>query len=133
MRHMKWNSSNCEENGSRSNVSPHRYTLSLIDTYGFADIPKGQPSISDFALVRRQFHIFERALKKFKSDVGLWIQYVEIAKREGARALVGRITARYTPDGPLFTKINICPSCLHLQGPPTSSEHPSTIHPSSLP
>ncbi|RDB24910.1 U3 small nucleolar RNA-associated protein 6 [Hypsizygus marmoreus] len=54
----------------------------------------GLPSISDYALVRRQFHIFERAIKKFKSDVGLWIQYIQVAKREGARALVGRITAR---------------------------------------
>lgn len=52
------------------------------------------PTVSDYALVRRQFHIFERALKKFKSDVGLWIQYIQVAKREGARALVGRITAR---------------------------------------
>jgi U3 small nucleolar RNA-associated protein 6 len=52
------------------------------------------PTVSDYALVRRQFHIFERALKKFKSDVMLWIQYIQVAKREGARALVGRITAR---------------------------------------
>ncbi|KAJ8592302.1 hypothetical protein M405DRAFT_733504 [Rhizopogon salebrosus TDB-379] len=55
---------------------------------------KTAPSISDYALVRRQFQIFERALKKFKSDVGLWIQYIDVAKREGARTLVGRITAR---------------------------------------
>lgn len=53
------------------------------------------PSVSDFALVRRQFHIFERALKKFKNDVGLWTQYMQVAKREGARTLVGRISARY--------------------------------------
>ncbi|OSX66575.1 hypothetical protein POSPLADRAFT_1131679 [Postia placenta MAD-698-R-SB12] len=52
------------------------------------------PSVSDFALVRRQFHIFERALKKFKNDVGLWTQYMQVAKREGARTLVGRISAR---------------------------------------
>ncbi|KAI0044537.1 hypothetical protein FA95DRAFT_1496860 [Auriscalpium vulgare] len=57
-------------------------------------IPPGPPSISDYALVRRQFYIFERALKKFKSDVGLWVQYIEVAKRENARTLVGRITAR---------------------------------------
>ncbi|EIW83286.1 hypothetical protein CONPUDRAFT_101998 [Coniophora puteana RWD-64-598 SS2] len=57
-------------------------------------IPKSLHSISDYALVRRQFQIFERALKRFKGDVGLWIQYIEVAKREGARALVGRITAR---------------------------------------
>ncbi|KAG6821051.1 hypothetical protein H0H93_007941 [Arthromyces matolae] len=52
------------------------------------------PSISDYALVRRQFHIFERAIRKFKADVGLWIQYIQVAQREGARALVGRISAR---------------------------------------
>ncbi|TBU43639.1 hypothetical protein BD309DRAFT_960198 [Dichomitus squalens] len=57
-------------------------------------IAKGPPSVSDYALVRRQFQIFERALKKFKGDVGLWIQYILVAKKEGARALVGRITAR---------------------------------------
>ncbi|KAJ6497859.1 U3 small nucleolar RNA-associated protein 6-domain-containing protein [Mycena sanguinolenta] len=53
-----------------------------------------QASISDYALVRRQFHIFERALKKFKADVGLWVQYIELAKREGAYTLVGRVVAR---------------------------------------
>ncbi|KAI0093162.1 U3 small nucleolar RNA-associated protein 6-domain-containing protein [Irpex rosettiformis] len=57
-------------------------------------LPKSAPSVSDYALVRRQFHIFERALKKFKSDVALWIQYIELAKKEGARSLVGRISAR---------------------------------------
>ncbi|KAF9047327.1 U3 small nucleolar RNA-associated protein 6-domain-containing protein [Panaeolus papilionaceus] len=51
-------------------------------------------SISDYALVKRQFDIFERAVRKFKSDVGLWVQYIQVAKREGARSLVGRITAR---------------------------------------
>ncbi|KAG8214001.1 U3 small nucleolar RNA-associated protein 6-domain-containing protein [Butyriboletus roseoflavus] len=58
------------------------------------NLPKSKSTISDYALVRRQFQIFERALKRFKSDIGLWIQYIQVAKREGARALVGRITAR---------------------------------------
>ncbi|KAI6169399.1 U3 small nucleolar RNA-associated protein 6-domain-containing protein [Pisolithus thermaeus] len=58
------------------------------------DLPKSKTTISDYALVRRQFHIFERALRKFKADVGLWIQYIQVAKRAGARGLVGRITAR---------------------------------------
>lgn len=58
------------------------------------DLPKSKTTISDYALVRRQFHIFERALRKFKADVGLWIQYIQVAKRVGARGLVGRITAR---------------------------------------
>ncbi|KAL4253463.1 UTP6 family protein [Abortiporus biennis] len=57
-------------------------------------LPPGPPSVSDYALVRRQFQIFERAVKKFKSDVALWIQYIRVANKEGARSLVGRITAR---------------------------------------
>ncbi|PPQ89504.1 hypothetical protein CVT25_012176 [Psilocybe cyanescens] len=57
-------------------------------------LPPAPATVSDYALVRRQFHIFERAVKKFKSDVALWVQYIQVAKREGARALVGRITAR---------------------------------------
>ncbi len=68
---------------------------SLRTNSAVTEIPKGPPSVSDYALVRRQFQIFERALKKFKEDVGLWVQYLQVAKREGARALVGRISARY--------------------------------------
>jgi U3 small nucleolar RNA-associated protein 6 len=67
-----------------------------IDEFLFyLEIPPGPATISDYALVRRQFHIFERAVNKFKSDVGLWVQYIEVAKREKADALVGRIIARW--------------------------------------
>ncbi|KAK0437529.1 U3 small nucleolar RNA-associated protein 6-domain-containing protein [Armillaria borealis] len=58
------------------------------------NLPRSPATISDYALVRRRFHIFERAVKRFRSDVGLWIQYIELAKREGAKTLVGRVTAR---------------------------------------
>lgn len=51
-------------------------------------------TVSDHAIVKRQFQIFDRAVKKFKSDVDLWIQYIQVAKREGARTLVGKIVAR---------------------------------------
>ncbi|KAL5485402.1 UTP6 [Sanghuangporus weigelae] len=57
-------------------------------------LPKGPPTVSDFALVRRQFQIFERALKKFKDDVSLWVQYIQAAQRAKARALVSRICGR---------------------------------------
>lgn len=61
----------------------------------YIELKAGPATLSDYALVRRQFHIFERAVKKFKSDVGLWIQYIQVAKQQGARSLVGRITARF--------------------------------------
>ena len=68
------------------------YTIKKLRVH--KEIPKSPPSISDYALTRRQFHIFERALQKFKSDVSLWLQYLRVAQREGARALAGRIAAR---------------------------------------
>jgi U3 small nucleolar RNA-associated protein 6 len=61
----------------------------------YTELKKAPHSVSDYALVRRQFQIFERALRRFKGDVALWVQYIHVAKREGARALVGRICARY--------------------------------------
>jgi U3 small nucleolar RNA-associated protein 6 len=67
---------------------------SLPKTTMTKELPKSPPSISDYALTRRQFQIFERALQKFKSDVSLWLQYLRVAQRAGSRALAGRIAAR---------------------------------------
>jgi U3 small nucleolar RNA-associated protein 6 len=53
--------------------------------------------VGDYALVRRQFAVFERALKKFGGDVALWVAYIRKARDEGARALVGRLCARCVP------------------------------------
>ena len=79
----------------RLSMSTPRVNVFAIEVILRLELPRSTPSVSDYALVRRQFHIFERALKKFKSDVGLWIQYIQLAKKEGARSLVGRISARY--------------------------------------
>jgi len=57
-------------------------------------LPSSAPSISDYAIVRRQYYIFERAVRKFKADVSLWTQYIEVARQNGARGLVGRLCAR---------------------------------------
>jgi U3 small nucleolar RNA-associated protein 6 len=36
----------------------------------------------------------ERAVQKFKSDVALWVQYIRLAQKNGARTLAGKICAR---------------------------------------
>ena len=51
-------------------------------------------SVSDYAIVKRVFQIFERAVRKFKGDVGLWMEYIRVAEKVGANALVSKITAR---------------------------------------
>ncbi|CED85230.1 HAT (Half-A-TPR) repeat-containing protein [Phaffia rhodozyma] len=50
-------------------------------------------SLSSFSLQRRILSLFDRATRKFKGDVGLWIQYSEVAKKQGAKKLVGKILA----------------------------------------
>ena len=63
-------------------------------------------------------------MNKFKSDVGLWVQYIEVAKREGARALVGRITARCDLYGYENNKLNL----RILQGAAAASEPTWTVY-----
>ena len=45
-------------------------------------------------MVQRQFQIFERATRKFRADVGLWVQYIDVAQRENAGQLASRVCAR---------------------------------------
>ena len=51
-------------------------------------------SVSDHSMVQRQFQIFERATRKFRADVRLWVQYIDVAQRENARQLASRVCAR---------------------------------------
>lgn len=57
-------------------------------------IKSNKVSLSDYAGVRRIYFVFERALRKFKGDVALWLQYIEFAKGNGANRTLGKIFAR---------------------------------------
>ncbi|CAG8636444.1 2637_t:CDS:10 [Acaulospora morrowiae] len=49
---------------------------------------RGKVTISDYAITRRIYHIFDRAVIKFKGDVSLWLQYIEFSKStEAGRAI----------------------------------------------
>lgn len=61
---------------------------------GPIDATETKTSLSDYCIIRRQFYILERAVRKFKSDVSLWIQYIELAKSNNARSLVGKLCSR---------------------------------------
>ncbi|KAG9296416.1 hypothetical protein G9A89_015008 [Geosiphon pyriformis] len=54
---------------------------------------KGKTTISDYAIPRRIYHIFDRALNKFKGDLGLWLQYIEFAKSSNSGKLLSKIFA----------------------------------------
>lgn len=70
--------------------------------------------------LKRQNIIFERAVKKFKSDLGLWIEYIQHAKQQG---FLGKIAARY-----IFLLL-LLSSLTHLQCHTTPSYRPFSIHP----
>ncbi|EJU02171.1 hypothetical protein DACRYDRAFT_107108 [Dacryopinax primogenitus] len=80
------------------------------------------PSISDYAIIRRQYYIFERAVRKFKADVSLWTQYIELARQNGARGLVGRLCARALQLHPNAPSLSLL-SASHevVQGSPSSA------------
>ena len=44
---------------------------------------------------RKIFFIFERATRKFCGDVGLWMQYIEFAKKESASRVLLKVFASY--------------------------------------
>ncbi|KZS98366.1 hypothetical protein SISNIDRAFT_404625 [Sistotremastrum niveocremeum HHB9708] len=58
------------------------------------DLPKTGPSISSYSITRRILWLHERAVKRFKSDVDLWVRYIRVAQRDGANGLAGRVCAR---------------------------------------
>ncbi|CAG8506219.1 6852_t:CDS:10 [Scutellospora calospora] len=65
----------------------------------------GKTSISDYAIIRRLYHIYDRAIIKFKGDISLWLQYIEFAKSAEAGKLLGKIfgsALQLHPTKPLF-------------------------------
>lgn len=58
------------------------------------DLTGQGPSKADYCLVEAQFNVFERAVRKFKDDISLWVQFIEHARREKAVVLTGKLTAR---------------------------------------
>ncbi|KAG9099531.1 U3 snoRNP protein [Ceratobasidium sp. 370] len=72
-------------------------------------------SLSDYSIIRRQFYILERAVRKFKNDVPLWIHYIELAKSNKARALVGKLCARALSLHPTFPSLYIIAASHELE------------------
>ncbi|KAJ7502809.1 U3 small nucleolar RNA-associated protein 6-domain-containing protein [Mycena galericulata] len=55
-------------------------------------------------------------LRRFKADVGLWVQYIEVAKREGAHTLVGRVAARAIQMHPTVPALYVLAAGHELEG-----------------
>jgi hypothetical protein len=53
------------------------------------------PSASTYSIPRRVVYILKRATMKFPHDVSVWLAYVDYARREGMRKVVGKALTRY--------------------------------------
>lgn len=51
-------------------------------------------SLADFAMVRRIHFIFERAVRKFKTDLTLWTAWLEFCRSSSSNRRLGRVVAR---------------------------------------
>eukprot|EP00741_Cyanophora_paradoxa_P002251 tig00000571_g2183.t1 len=55
---------------------------------------ESKPGAGDFGMIRRIHFIFERALRKFKGDVRLWLQYIDFCRKQGSSKVLGKTFAR---------------------------------------
>jgi U3 small nucleolar RNA-associated protein 6 len=53
--------------------------------------------ISDYSFKRRILHIYDRALRKFSSDLSLWHQYLDYAAGVGGEHILGKAFVKYSP------------------------------------
>lgn len=51
-------------------------------------------SVSDFAPVKRIHFIYERSLRKFNDDIGLWLQFIDFASKSGSDKILAGLFPR---------------------------------------
>lgn len=55
---------------------------------------KSKSSVSDFSMQKRLHFIFDRMLRKWKGDVGLWMQYIDFCIQQRANKMLHSVLAR---------------------------------------
>ena len=52
------------------------------------------PSPALYGIQKRILTLFDKATKKFKSDISLWVKYIEFAKSIGATKIIIRVFSK---------------------------------------
>jgi hypothetical protein len=55
---------------------------------------KKKKTLADFSIVRRIHFIFERAVRKFKTDLGIWTAWLEFCRSSNSNRRLSRVVAR---------------------------------------
>lgn len=82
---------------------------------------KKKNTVSEHAITRRIFGIFDRALRRFPGDVNLWKQYLDMARSSRSYKAVSRIFGRYVAV-PVCKSVCMCECGACAQAPARSSE-----------
>lgn len=51
-------------------------------------------SLADYAIVRRIHFIFERTVRRFRSDLALWTAWLEFCRASSSNRRLGRVVGR---------------------------------------
>jgi U3 small nucleolar RNA-associated protein 6 len=54
----------------------------------------GARSLADYGIVRRIHFIFDRATRKFKGDMGIWMAWLKFCKDSNSRHQVSKVLAK---------------------------------------
>jgi len=72
------------------------FELNLLKLYNLrlAKTPKTKPSASDYHIEQHIHLIFVRAMRKYKSDIAMWLQYIDFCKKNNSSKKLGQIFAQ---------------------------------------
>lgn len=65
---------------------------------------KGKTTLADYAIVRRIHIIYERATRKFRGDVRVWLKWLHFCRSSGSTRQISRVNC--------LTICSACPRCL---------------------
>lgn len=69
---------------------------------------QGKTTLADYAIVKRIHLIFERATRKFRGDLRVWLKWLHFCRTSGSTRQISRV---YTPCIPVVRLMLLLCSC----------------------
>lgn len=74
----------------------NKETLGMSLAFGNDDVQGiTKAGVSDWAITKRICFLYDKSLRKFKSDRSMWLEYIEYCKLIGANKTLTRIYGKY--------------------------------------
>ncbi len=59
---------------------------------------KGKTTLADYAIVRRIHNIYERATRKFRGDLRVWLKWLHFCRSSGSTRQISRVGCQHCID-----------------------------------